>query len=1124
MRSFPLCLALLCAAPALAQQDGGFFSEGFFFDEQHGPLPALPLWEDQSGRVIAHHLSTQNLKCYRPDAGGFEFLQDLTDLGESRGTLLVGPGKDVFPLLTARGDGTFYIRYVTCGGAMQGSATYAFDAGMAPFVNPPTWPEAADGGHYYLSNSGLSLLAETPVPSVRLLHTHREIADLMGVKTADGGSIPGRISVSAMGTAPDGTLYFVVYARLPTGGQFDITQVDLIERTPQGELRRRFSQREPLTKVPDIVYSAAFDAVLVDGFTKAIGPDAVYPLLAVFPTGGAPGPLFPQGMPPWPVPPTIPIPHRTYSGLVGGSANVIHVNDGHSWHRLKPDPLRADYDRDGLRAVQEAQLGTSDFLADFDGDGRSDHAEVVRFHTDPRDAGSGPDVAAPSRLVFAPNHFTRMLPLFPAACRADNSFSFAPVVCSHDACLPHQPSADCFNPDLSLLANLPGNAFFIDPLDGGRPEHVMHPSQTVEDRWTITHIPTGAQTVHDNRLHPSSADAIPLSATKVLVRVEGPGRHQLVREGAGESFAVINFERMPCPILPNAAADCFAPEHASPPVVSYQRLGYAPELKGVLVSVDTTQGRTLYAVTDDDMVRLADITAAFGGLRPHNILPLSPAGSTGYLVTAQTLKRALFYGTYELDPAFGERTPPRRFFDVSGGTGAFFRTGYLDRLHTAYLTEESISGPRRYLPYQFEVEWEPVRPELQRGEVLSFGHVRYRYVGVADQVIFNPVTGVFEDSGTYAVPGWILWRTTPTGGTVEWLLRQEFEALLSVEDRAVLARTPLGSIRSMNASPDARKVCLAEPEAGRTWEVLLDANGKLEGARLGSATAGVGCAYDEASELVTLSKSPTAVRRGGTVLGTVPAMAVPIGLYRAGGSWMVQGHLEPMHCVADSGAVSSSGVVVTAMSVIPGGVAYIQGDGHAFTATSDDLCQGLGPSESLSGGSSNLWSTAYNRFTYRTVNAVQGSMVMRPDGLMFISGFDLDVSGLGRNPQVVPQLTFNVWPRFRPVGEKRFPAHDGFRIEKELTDVSSISAVALQAMTILPGASPTRDWGYVQRLGTPLDTSGGGADAGVPDAGVPGPGPKDPGGCDCASAGSAAPLLALALLALAQRRRGPRRR
>jgi hypothetical protein len=328
--------------------------------------------------------------------------------------------------------------------------------------------------------------------------------------------------------------------------------------------------------------------------------------------------------------------------------------------------------------------------------------------------------------------------------------------------------------------------------------------------------------------------------------------------------------------------------------------------------------------------------------------------------------------------------------------------------------------------------------------------------------------------------------------------------------------TPLDSIRSMNASPDGRKLCLAEPAAVRTWELLLDASGRLEGARLASTSAGVGCAYDDASELVTLSKGPAEVRRGATVLGSVAPITEPIGLYRAGGYWMVQGYLQPLHCLSDAGAITSSGVIVTAMSVIPGGVAYIDGDGNGFTATAEDLCQGRGPSERLSSTDRNLWGTAFSRFTFRQVNAVQASMVLRPDGVMLLSGFDLDVSGLGRNPQVVPPLAFHLWPRFAPVSpEKRIPAHDGFRIMQAVGDVNSTAALALQAMTIIPGASPSRDWGYVERQGTPVSTSGDPPDAGVPDAGLPGgePGPKDPPPCGCASSGPEGPLAAL-LLAL----------
>jgi len=1106
MRPLTLCLAVLCAAQALAQ-DGGYASEGFIFDDKRGPLPVLPLWEDQSGRLIGPESRTRSLNCYAPDAGGFQFLQPVTGSGVPRGILLVGPGRDSFTYLEP-GSPSFGVHQVSCSGQQQSAGTITFGPGLEPFVNPQIWPEARDGGYYYMARQGLALFSDTPAPDARLLHTGNEMLAAMALPGRDGGT-SGGVSNLAMATAPDGTLYFAANITDTAG----TVHSALFERTPQGVLRLRFSG--PLVKPPEMAYSAEFDAVLVDGFTASAGPSAVYPLIAVLPTGGTPGPSLYEGVPPWPVVPSQLEPHKPYAGLSGGSAGVLRARMGENWYRLGPDPTRADFDRDGLRAVEEAQAGTSDFLADFDGDRLSDHAEVVRFHTDPRDAGSAPVRDAGAPIVFAPNLFTRYLPLFPATCRPDLEYSFAPVMCG---CETDPLVPNCFGPDLAAIGRVEGDVLFVAPADGGPPRHVVRQGLGSDDHvHYITNIVTGEESRHP---FTGGSDAVgfPLSETKLLLRSYSiDNRLRLFRSGEGEFHAVIDSLRPGCPILPNAAARCDAPENSSSPVQSFTLLGYAPELKAVLVSVDSKQGRTLYGVTHDGMLRLADITTAFKGLPPVNIQPLEPAGSSGYLVNARASpSRALLYGTFELDPAFLERPAPRRFVDASGGVGHFFRTGYIDRFHASYLIERGPqSGGPMYLPYTFEVEWEPVRPELQRGEVISFGPVRHQLRSAVAKAFFNPVTGAFEDSGTFATPGWILWRTTPTGATVEWLMREEFEAWLSAADRAVLTNTPLGPIRSMNASPDGRKLCLAEPAAVRTWELALDASGRLEGVRLASTSAGAGCAYDDASELVTLWKGPTEVRRGSAVLGTVAPSTVPIGLYRAGGYWMVQGYLEPMHCVSDAGAITSSGVVVTAMSVIEGGVAYIDDDGRGYTATADELCQGKEPSELLGNMDRNLWTMALSPFTYRYVNAMQASMVLRPDGVMIFSGFDLNVSGLGRNPQVVPLLTFHLWPRFAPLSpDKSFAAHQGFRIQQALSEVHSLSAVALHAMTIIPGASPSRDWGYVRRPGIPV-TPGGQADAGVPDGGPPGgePEPREPP-CGCASSGPSGPLVAL-LLALA---------
>ncbi|HLL04044.1 MAG TPA: hypothetical protein VK539_25890 [Myxococcaceae bacterium] len=1111
MRPLTLCLAVLCAAPALAQ-DGGYASEGFLFDDKHGPLPVAPLWEDQSGRLIGPGPGTLSLNCYAPDAGGFQFLRPIA----GSGILLVGPGRDSFTYLEP-GNPSFGVHQVSCSGQQQSAGTITFGPGLEPFVNPRIWPEARDGGYYYMARQGLALFSDTPAPNARLLHTENELLAAMALPGRDGGTSGGAVSNLAMATAPDGTLYFAAYITDAAGKIHSV----IFERTPQGVPRLRFSG--PLSKTPEMAYSAAFDAVLVDGFSASAGPGTLYPVLAVFPTGGTPGPSLHEGLPPWPVVPSPLELNRPYGGLSGGSAGVLRARMHSDWYRLGPDPTRADFDRDGLRVAEEAQAGTSDFLADFDGDRFSDHAEVVRFHTDPRDAGSAPVLDAGAPIVLAPNYFIRYLPIAPPSCGAEVEFSFAPVVCG---CAPEPPLPNCYGPDLAPIGRVEGNALFVAPADGGPPRHVVRQGAGNDNyRHYIIDIVTGEESRHPFPFGGGGAPVgFPLSETKLLLTSLMNNSSYLFRSGEGEFHALIDPGRRGCPILPNAAARCDPPEHSSAPIRHVNVLGYAPELRAVLVSVDSTQGRTLYGVTHDGMLRLADLTSAFKGLPPESIQPLEPAGSSGYLVNVSgLLNRTSYNGTFELDPAFGERPPPRRFVDTSAA-GQFFRTGYLDRLYASYLIERGpMSGGPRYLPFEFEVEWEPVRPELQRGEVLAFGHLRPQHKGVVAKAIFNPVTGAIEDSSTFATPGWILWRTTPTGGTVEWLMREEFEAWLSAADRAVLASAPLGAIRSMNASPDGRKLCLAEPAAVRTWELTLDAAGRLERVRLASTSEGVGCAYDDASELVTLSRGPAEVRRGATVLGTVAASTVPIGLYRAGGYWMVQGYLEPLHCVSDAGAITNSGVVVTAMSVIEGGVAYLDDDGSGYTATADDLCQGRGPSEQLGNLDRNLWTLALNRFTYRYVNAVQASMVLRPDGVMIFSGFDLDVSGLGRNPQVVPSLTFHLWPRFAPLSpDKGFAAHQGFRIQQAIADVHSISAVALQAMTIIPGASPSRDWGYVRRPGIPV-TPGSPADAGVPDGGPPDdePEPKEPP-CGCASSGPSGPLLAL-LLALAYGHRRGRR-
>jgi hypothetical protein len=63
--------------------------------------------------------------------------------------------------------------------------------------------------------------------------------------------------------------------------------------------------------------------------------------------------------------------------------NIISDKNQDPSATLTVDPFPEDKDRDGLSATQEAELGTSDFEFDTDGDGLKDGEEVSVTKTDP---------------------------------------------------------------------------------------------------------------------------------------------------------------------------------------------------------------------------------------------------------------------------------------------------------------------------------------------------------------------------------------------------------------------------------------------------------------------------------------------------------------------------------------------------------------------------------------------------------------------------------------------------------------------------------------------------------------------------------------------------------------------
>jgi len=73
------------------------------------------------------------------------------------------------------------------------------------------------------------------------------------------------------------------------------------------------------------------------------------------------------------------------------AATGIRLRKGAGQATILSSLLYVDADLDGLDADQEAQLGTSDFLADSDGDGLSDYDEVFIHGTDPANADTDGD-------------------------------------------------------------------------------------------------------------------------------------------------------------------------------------------------------------------------------------------------------------------------------------------------------------------------------------------------------------------------------------------------------------------------------------------------------------------------------------------------------------------------------------------------------------------------------------------------------------------------------------------------------------------------------------------------------------------------------------------------------------
>jgi len=143
---------------------------------------------------------------------------------------------------------------------------------------------------------------------------------------------------------------------------------------------------------------------------------------------------------------------------------------------------------------------------------------------------------------------------------------------------------------------------------------------------------------------------------------------------------------------------------------------------------------------------------------------------------------------------------------------------------------------------------------------------------------------------------------------------------------------------------------------------------------------------------------------------------------------------------------------------------------------------------------------AHELFTFRPTNAKRGVIAIRPDGVVFLGASDLAAAGIGDNSPYIPKAFFHLLPAYSQVSpDLCLPELNGLPTMKG-GGLTLTRPVELQAITVIPGASVQRDWGYSPQPEAP---------------------PSSADGCGCGT--SRAPtwlaLLATTLLALGMRAR-----
>ncbi|MBS1153140.1 MAG: hypothetical protein H6Q89_4838, partial [Myxococcaceae bacterium] len=989
-------------------------------------------------------------------------------------------------------------------------------------------PMLSNGDVVYPTASGLirvSLAGANPTTSILLTTAALDAAlGTVGRLDPDGGTLNVDQRFQGLAAAPDDHLWAVVERRVILGPKYQW----LIEVAPTGQVTVRRGPDPGVSIEAAIVYDGVLDAMLFDARKVAVGPGQPFESLGVVPRLERDG--LSARVPPWPA-----FPQRKYfpageewKGLLGassGSAWVATQTPAWAARPLQLDKSLADFDRDGLKRSEEDALGTSDFVADSDGDTVNDGLELRLSATLPADAGSAPPIHdAGQGLVLAETILPATWQLDAGAdCLSSGGYAAgrALVISNDPFCQVGFPSYRFVGPD-------------GQPLSALRPQSVVPPLLTPdlghafawkgEGRWVRLDLQTGASDPLDlggrviGELFPLSKDVV--LATEGL----GTAAPRLWRFGPQGAFAVIDLGRS-CPIVGSAPELARCAELTLPAVEGFTLRGWDPERRLALAVVTTDRGRILFGIDETRAVYLSELLAIGDGLEPSFLAPL---GTRGFALQVHgSSVTESFWGTVRLDDLFHPLAASNPLESPEGVAGVY-RNGFFARLSETYPVEPasaarcsrvadrfSCDGDQAPVVLQsetrtFPAELVPVGPAIEKGEVLFFATGLH---GV-ESARFRQREGSY---GPFAGgPGWRLWRFTPVGAALPWLDARDFTAQLDAAARAKVAARPLGPITAMSASPDSLGFCLVEPSAGRVWELKLDpASRLLSSIALTEAAGAVGCAWESAGALAILSTGPAMIRVGGKTLA-VSGADLPGGLMRVPGRWLVFSDRKPARCVGDDGAVVTSPVSTTAATAGFGAVAWLDEAGQGFLASPDNFCAGK-PQERLGTTTSNVWMDAYRGFTSRSVLVQRGAIALRPDGLLLLATPSVLFGALGFDPPSAVRPLFGYFPSFVPLDvDQRITEVDPFRAAAPRAFLAARKPLEVSAMVLVPGADATVDFGHLVRP-APVAPMVPGLDGGTGGGGGGGGGSGKPCGCSAAEGGAA--VLGLLLLLRRSRRR-----